>query len=71
MDPIVAKCDAVGCENGYIDGRQCWKCDGNGKIVIGDIPEPKKAERGAHWMTWIAIVILCGVIAYLIGHGGK
>jgi len=71
MDPIVSKCDASGCVNGYIDGRQCWKCDGNGKIVIGDIPDVGKANRAPRIIAWAAFIVLCFLAAYLIGHGGR
>ena len=70
MEPIAVKCDE--CNGlGYVNGEQCWKCDGNARVMIGQAIEPKKASRGARMIACIAFVILCFLGAYLIGHGGK
>jgi hypothetical protein len=78
MDPMVAKCD--NCDGtGYtptlgpkFQARQlCWKCDGNGSVVIGDVPDVGKASRAPRIIAWAAFIVLCFLAAYLIGHGGR
>jgi hypothetical protein len=70
MEAIAVKCDA--CNGaGYINGEQCWKCDGNERIVVGDVPQPRKVSRTARIIGTIIFIVLCFAAAYLIGHGGK
>lgn len=64
-------CDGIGYtelgRTGWIERIICEKCQGNGRLVM----ESTYASRGARVMAWIAVIILCGIGAYLIGHGGR
>jgi DnaJ-class molecular chaperone len=70
MEAIAAKCDACN-GSGYLNGELCWKCDGNGRVVFGDIPVRRQVSRGARIMAWIAVILLIAGAAYLIGQGGR
>jgi|HubBroStandDraft_1064217.scaffolds.fasta_scaffold00161_16 hypothetical protein len=69
MKPYATVCDA--CNGaGYINGEQCWKCEGNERLAIGEAMHARP-ERGARIVAWVAVILLVLVAAYLIGHGGK
>jgi DnaJ-class molecular chaperone len=70
MEPLAVKCDACN-GSGYINGEQCWKCDGNERIVVGAGEGKVNVSQGARIIAWVAVILLCAVGAYLIGHGGK
>ena len=61
IKPYAVKCDA--CHWGYVNGRQCPKCEGNGSVMVTDVDEPLKVWEAA---------LLIGVLlmsAYLVVYG--
>jgi hypothetical protein len=70
MQALAIKCDTCGGV-GYTGGEQCWKCDGNGRVMVGTPIEPLKLSRGPRIIAYVAFILLCGLAAYLIGHGGR
>jgi hypothetical protein len=71
MNQIAAKCDASGCRGGYIGQQICWKCEGNGRILISEAEAKRKISRSARIIGCIIFVVVCAVGAWLIGHGGR
>jgi hypothetical protein len=68
METLTTKCDACN-GSGQVYDVFCDKCEGNGRIFVTE--RDPKLQRGARIVAWIAVIILCGLAAYLIGHGGK
>jgi len=56
------KCDVPGCQNGYVNGLMCAKCEGNGSVVLGRVDTDQERAFEKFLVRVFAYVVFFGAV---------